>query len=46
MPITLTQLNTAEVLRYMGCPPDKADGALTAKLPAHGCALLQAHHNK
>ena len=23
-----------------------ADGALTAKLPAHGCALLQAHHNK
>ena len=23
-----------------------ADGALTAKLPAHGCVLLQAHHNK
>lgn len=23
-----------------------ADGALTASLPAHGCALLQAHHNK
>ena len=23
-----------------------ADGALTAKLPAHGCALLQVHHNK
>ena len=28
MPITITQLNTDEVLRYMGCPPEKADRAL------------------
>lgn len=26
--ITVTQLNTDEVLRYMGCPPEKADKAL------------------
>ena len=26
--IAVTQLNTDEVLRYMGCPPDRADGAL------------------
>ena len=26
--IAVTQLNTGEVLRYMGCPPDRADVAL------------------
>lgn len=36
MPIAVTQLNTDEVLRYMGCPPDKADGALRAQV--EGCA--------
>lgn len=34
MPITITQLNTSEVLRYMGCPPEKADGFLTAQVEA------------
>ena len=42
MPITLTQLNTAEVLRYMGCPPDKADGALTAQVETCARELLGA----
>ena len=27
MPITLTQLNMDEALRYMGCPPERADPA-------------------
>ena len=27
MPISLTQLNVDEALRYMGCPPEKADPA-------------------
>ena len=36
MPITLTQLNIDEVLRYMGCPPDKADPATRAL--AEDCA--------
>jgi hypothetical protein len=27
MPIALTQLDMDQVLRYMGCPPDKADAA-------------------
>ena len=36
MPITLTQLNIDEVLRYMGCPPDRADPATRAL--AEGCA--------
>ena len=40
MPITLTQLNTAEVLRYMGCPPEQADGALTAQVEACARELL------
>ena len=42
MPITLTQLNTAEVLRYMGCPPEKADGALMAQVEDCARELLGA----
>ena len=30
LPISLTQINTDEVLRYMGTPPDKADASLRA----------------
>ncbi len=37
MPITLTHLNIDEVLRYMGCPPEGADGALRAQ--AEACSL-------
>jgi len=40
MPITLTQLNTAEVLRYMGCPPERADGALMAQVETCARELL------
>ena len=36
MPITLTQLNIDEILRYMGCPPDKADPSTRAL--AEDCA--------
>ena len=36
MPITLTQLNVDEALRYMGCPPEKADPATRAL--AEDCA--------
>lgn len=36
MPITVTELNIDEVLRYMGCPPDQADPATRAL--AEGCA--------
>ena len=36
MPITLTQLNEDEALRYMGCPPEKADAPLRALVA--GCA--------
>lgn len=42
MPITVTQLNTDEVLRYMGCPPEKADGALKAQVEACARELLGA----
>ena len=42
MPITVTQLNTSEVLRYMGCPPEKADGALKAQVEACAQELLEA----
>ena len=38
--ITVTQLNTDEVLRYMGCPPEKADGALRAQVEACARQLL------
>ena len=34
--ITVKQLNTDEVLRYMGCPPERADDALREQ--AEGCA--------
>lgn len=40
--IAITKLNTDEVLRYMGCPPDKADGALTAQVEACARELLGA----
>ena len=30
MPISLTTINTDEVLRYMGTPPDRADASLRA----------------
>ncbi len=40
--IALSQLNTAEVLRYMGCPPEKADGALTAQVEACAREMLSA----
>lgn len=36
MSITLTQLNLDEALRYMGCPPEKADSALREQVA--GCA--------
>lgn len=32
--ITVTQLNTDEVLRYMGCPPDKAEVSLREQVEA------------
>ena len=41
-PVTVTQLNTDEVLRYMGCPPEKADGALRAQVESSAGALLRA----
>ena len=36
MPITLTELNIGEALRYMGCPPEKADPA--TRTLAQSCA--------
>ena len=39
---TVTQLNTGEVLRYMGCPPEKADGALHAQVEDCARELLAA----
>lgn len=38
--IAVTRLNTGEVLRYMGCPPDRADGALKAQVEACAGELL------
>lgn len=38
--IKVTQLNTDEVLRYMGCPPEKADGFLQAQVEACARELL------
>ena len=32
----LTRLNTDEILRYMGCPPERADAGLRAQ--AEDCA--------
>lgn len=40
--IGLTQLNIDEVLRYMGCPPDRADGSLRAQVEACAQELLGA----
>ena len=40
MPITISQTNTGEVLRYMGCPPERADGALIAQVEACARELL------
>ena len=42
MPIALTQLNTDEVLRYMGCPPDRADLATRTLAEECGAELLRA----
>lgn len=42
MPITVTQLDTDEVLRYMGCPPEKADALLRAQVEACARELLEA----
>lgn len=42
MPVTIPQLNTDEVLRYMGCPPEKADGFLRAQVEACARELLGA----
>lgn len=42
MPITLTQLNTDEALRYMGCPPERADSNLRAMVESCAQELLKA----
>lgn len=42
MPITLTQLNIDEALRYMGCPPERADAATRALAQACADELLSA----
>ena len=40
--IALTQLDTDEVLRYMGCPPEKADQALRGQVESCTRELLGA----
>ena len=40
MPISVTQLNTDEVLRYMGCPPEQADAPLRAQVDTCARELL------
>ena len=42
MPITITRLNAGEVLRYMGCPPEKADASLLAQVESCARELLEA----
>ena len=42
MGICLTELNTDEVLRYMGCPPEQADAGLRAQAEEACGQLLQA----
>lgn len=42
MPITLEQLDLNEVLRYMGCPPEKADEDLRTLIGACAGQLLAA----
>lgn len=39
MPVELTELNTDEILRYMGCPPDKAGAALWKLAEACGAEI-------
>lgn len=41
-PIAVTRLDTDEVLRYMGCPPEKADASLRERVEACAWALLAA----
>ena len=41
MPVTVTKLNTDEVLRYMGCPPEKADAPLRARVESCTRELLE-----
>ena len=41
MPIVLTQLDTDEVLRYMGCPPEKAGEALLSQVEDCARELLE-----
>ncbi len=40
MPITVTQLNADEVLRYMGCPPEGADAAVRSQVESCTRELL------
>ncbi|MCI9157116.1 MAG: methionine synthase [Lawsonibacter sp.] len=40
--MAVTQLSTDEILRYMGCPPDKADEALKAQVETCARELLGA----
>ena len=42
MGIRLTELNTDEVLRYMGCPPEQADAGLRTQVEQACGQLLQA----
>ena len=42
MDIRLTQPNTDEVLRYMGCPPEGADPALRAQVERCAALLVQS----
>ncbi len=42
MPITVSQLNIDEVMRYMGCPPDRADEALKDQVRACARELLRS----
>lgn len=44
MAIALTELNTDEALRYMGCPPEQADPAVRALAEWAGQQLLSAAH--
>lgn len=40
MPVAVEQLNPDEVLRYLGCPPERADEALRRQIDACTRALL------
>ena len=39
--VTVTQLNIDEALRYMGCPPEKADASLRAQVETCARELLE-----